>query len=405
MFRPTRGVASLARVALAGVFVAACAQAPGQSVVPTPSGSAPPAGTAGVAAPGSSAVSATRSPSPVGLRWERLNELVDVAYVHDLVRGGDGWVGVGDGCRAGCEPANWTSWFSGDGRSWTATPLPMARDSGAEQLAWGGAGYVAMGMDRRPVGNEMFTKVDVWRSDDGQAWDRTAADLELDACRGAECQHVRGIALAPSGAIVVGYAYFEDQPSAGPYVSDDGHSWALVEPAAFGVDALEVRDVESTAGEVFLFGRTCRSCPTKIWTSTEGRTWTSAGELAAMNVGSAGIATDGRRRIAALVTCSGTTDCVSEVWSSVDGGPWTRDLVRPDLQMLEVVNAGDAFVLVGLRSETYEALVSVDGSDWVTVEPGPPSDDDCGVAWLAGGPGTVILGDPDCGIWRGTLIT
>jgi hypothetical protein len=326
-----------------------------------------------------------------------------MAYAFDLVRGEDGWVGIGDGCRAGCEDPTWTTWFSADGQAWSAQPLPFARDSGPEELAWGGAGYVAMGGDREGSGDDIDVKMDVWRSSDGVTWERTPADLELGKCRGRECPFARGLALAPSGAIVVGYAYYEDEPSTGPYLSEDGERWELLEPSAFGVESLEVRDVQSTASEVFLVGRTCRTCATRIWTSTDGRTWTSAGELGATNVGSASIATHGSRLVAAVVTCPGNTRCGSEVWSSVDGGPWTQDLVRPDLDMAKVVTAGDAFVLVGLRGETYEALTSIDGSTWVTVEPGPPSDDDCGVTWLAGGPDTVILGDPDCSIWRGTL--
>ena len=213
-----------------------------------------------------------------------------------------------------------------------------------------------------------------------------------------------GSPLPLPGAIIVGYAYFEEQPSAGPYVSEDGDSWALIEPSAFGVESLEVQDVHSSDSEVYLVGRTCRSCPTRIWTSTDGRTWAAAGELGATNVGSISIANAGGTVVAALVVCPPSNPCGSEVWSSVGGGPWTRGLVRPDLHMLKVVDGGDAFVLVGLRSETFEALTSVDGTTWATVEPGPPSDDDCGVAWLAGGPGIVILGDPDCGIWRGNLV-
>ncbi len=401
MSRPLRPITILARLAIAGALVAGCAQAPGQSGVPVSSPSSPP-DTASVAPPTSRAPSEPPPPS-VGLRWERLAALADVAYVHDLVRGDGGWVGIGDGCRAGCEETTWTTWFSADSQSWPATPLPFARDSGPEEIASSSAGYVAMGVDRETVGDQFQTKVDVWHSDDGQAWDRTGTDLELETCRGRECQHVRGLAVAPSGAIIVGYAYFEDQPSSGPYVSEDGDSWALIEPSAFGVDSLEVRDVHSSDSAVYLVGRTCGSCPTRIWTSIDGRTWASAGELGATDVATASIAIADDTVVAALVTCPPSARCGSEIWSSVDGGQWTRELVRPDLEMVKVVHGGDAFVVVGLRSETYEALTSVDGSNWATVEPGPPSDDDCGVAWLAGGPGTVILGDPDCGIWRGTL--
>jgi hypothetical protein len=387
------------QVALLCVVAAGCAPAPVGSAAVTPE-------------PTPILVSPTPPASPtapaptqtVGLRWERLSELADMAYAFDLVRGDDGWVAIGDGCRAGCEQTIWTSWFSADASSWSATPLPFAGDSGPEQLAWGGPGYVAMGSDRQGIGDSTDVKMDVWRSSDGVTWERTDADLELGRCRaGVGCPAANGLALAPSGAIVVGYAFYEDEPSTGPYVSEGGQRWELLEPSAFGVETLEVRDVQSTASEVFLVGRTCRTCPTGIWTSADGQLWTPAGELAATDVATASIATNGSRLVAALVTCQGNTGCGSEVWSSVNGGPWTQDLVRPDLDVTKVVTAGDAFVIVGLRGETYEALTSLDGSNWVTVHPGPPSDDDCGVTWLAGGPGTVILGDPDCSIWRGTI--
>lgn len=389
---------------MTAAVIAGCAAPPGETSQPRSSIESPSATGSTDAPPASVAptqVPATTLPGPtVGVTWERLAVFREMGFAFDAVWGGEGWVGAGD-CWWTCDDGAATAWFSNDATKWFAEALPRANDVVVEEVASNADGYVISAMDY-DIGDVQEAFLQVWLSPNGRDWARVG-ELPLGSCL-AGCPFVRGLGLAPSGAIVVGSVAYEDQPRSGPFVSDDGTDWTLLPPSAFGTDFLDVIHVESTPSAVFVLAFPCVGCALGVWTSTNGRDWTDAGEIDAPRAASASLAVDGDRRVATIMNCPGTRSCEMQAWTSRAGGPWTLTLDAPDIHMAEVASAGGAFVLVGLRPETYIPFTSADGSMWVELGAnGLGSDDDCGVTWLAGGSGNVILGDPDCSIWLGTV--
>ena len=53
-------------------------------------------------------------------------------------------------------------------------------------------------------------------------------------------------------------------------------------------------------------------------------------------------------------------------------------------------------------SGRFGIVRSLDGLIWSAVQPDLQLDGDCSVGWLAGQMGELLLGDPDCDIWRST---
>jgi hypothetical protein len=186
-----------------------------------------------------------------------------------------------------------------------------------------------------------------------------------------------------------------------------------VEPTEFGADSnfSGRMDVIATTSGFLLMGVGCRDCPPRIYTSETGKRWRLAAELDLADAGPISLATDGRRLVGALQSCDSGT-CRTEIWSSVDGGPWARRAsIEPMAEPLLAV-AGTTFVVIGEGGPHLELMstyFSADGAAWSELIPAFRSGPDarftppCRMEFLAGGPNDVIAGARDCGAWRAVL--
>ena len=354
--------------------------------------------------------------SVLEITWEpfvRLGDMLDMAH------GGLGWVALG-ACRPGSCPSA-TVWHSADLEAWETIELPRSGDIAPVSLSANSDGYLVAAYDFDDVGDWGDAFLQVWRSSSGRSWERVG-ELRLGACNIENCPGVRGVGLAPNGAILVGAVNEGDDGSedVGPYVSDDGVTWRETTIATFsnGVELGEifVQGVESTPTDLFVYGwasplscgASCASIMT-VWSTTDGENWAEEQGFGT-GVGGLSIASDGVRRVVAVTNCPSSSDCSTDVWSGLRSTVWTNVAPALDLGNPEVVWTGDAFVLVGVRGDVvrgdqrFVGYASADGITWTEVPGdalgGPGS---CDRTWLAGGAGTVLFGVPECAAWKGIV--
>jgi hypothetical protein len=365
-------------------------------------------------------------PAGVEVRWEEATRPAagGSSTIEAMVRGDEAWVGVSDCIPGECRgvDAGVAVWTSSDGRTWSGNELTA--DSGdriAQHLAVGAAGYL---LATEEV-NRGFPRPTyrLWSSANGRTW-HAIGEIPRDGCTRKFCPSLWSLALAPSGTILAHASDHLEDESFGPFASEDGVDWRVVDPGAFGLDALVVESIQSTDAAVLLVGRSCWDCEPRLWTSTDGATWDSIDEVSVLPSSFPRLATGDGQRVIVLNTCPEAQPCGTEVWSSVDGGRWTRRITYPHVLSAEVTFAGSAFVAVGLdegcRYEPgddvcnrhielarYVVLASPDGVTWGEIpldDTMNPVDEECWPAWIAGADDTMVLGGHfDCIFWRGTV--
>ena len=328
----------------------------------------------------------------------------------DMVRGEDAWVGV-SACFGGRCPAigdGVFAWTSSDGETWSASRLPP--DPSVELAAR----YLVAGAGRYYLTTGTYTifpgpPAEIWASADGVAW-QAFGEVPRTECTRKLCANQGSLAVTPSGTVLVHAVAQMEEKSFGPYVSEDGIEWRLVEPSAFGLDSIVVDSIESTDAAVLLMGRSCWDCEARLWTSTDGTTWDPAEDVPVQLYSRPHLATGDGQRVIVLMACSAAKGCGgTEVWSSADGGPWTRRFSAPDILHAIVGFTGSAFVAVGQGEDParYVVLGSADGVTWSEIPNDStmnPADEECSPAWLVGANGTVLLGgEEECMTLRGTV--
>ena len=412
MARRVGGAAILARVTLVTLLVIGCAAPPGQSsepfgsVTPIPAVSLRPTSTP-----------APTTDATVGehllVRWEPLDELMalenwgeELGWVfHD----GERWVTFwcadhGYGCLS--------TLVSEDARTWTDAS-PAGVTSQPEDIAVGPDGWVLTGSE-----HGSNKRLEIWRSVDASTWTRAGA-FPSEYCTRLSCHYQDSLAVAPSGAIVIGSMRVDIFPpsSTGPYVSIDGVDWTLVGLDGLGVEAFEFMFIQSAPGGLVLAGTTCEGCDLRLWRSSDGMVWEDFGELPSSStrpsVGLGPIAAIGELLLASALFCD-DADCTQEMWGREAEGPWTRRGTLPEMhvQQLAVVDTGAAepafLAIAETHTSRYVALISFDGTSWTEVPAsGGPSIyeiEECeyprNVTIAAG---IIVLDAADCGVWRGTL--
>ena len=388
----TMGASNLVRAAVAAGLLAGCSPQP--STQPPPSQAAPNATPSAPAVTGRS------------VAWQPFVRLGDML---DMVHGDVGWVALKE-CPPGSCDVSATIWHSTDLETWATIDLPQSGDIVPISLSANDNDYLVAAYDYDPVGQYGDAFLQVWRSSTGRFWDRDG-ELRLGACNADHCPGVRGVGLAPNGAIVVG-AVIQNEANedlAGPsYVSTDGVTWRETTIATFSsgneLDRIIIQGIESTPDDLFVVGRACSgTCAMTVWSTTDGVYWLEE-QVLETDAEHLSFASDGVHRVAAATMCTNSTDCATDVWTGARSTAWTNVAPSLDVAVPEVAWTGDGFVLVGVRNEEFVTYVSPDGSTWTEV----PSDalaglGSCERGWLAGGAGTVMFGVPDCAVWKGIV--
>jgi hypothetical protein len=210
-----------------------------------------------------------------------------------------------------CQPAVWRS---SDGLAWDPPRfLPKHGANALTAIASGSSGWIALGDH-------------IWFSADGQAW--TAATLSLEpagdggplydggseqGCCGIE---LRAALATPSGWVVVGgVACFKCGYRGAVWLSSDGRGWRRVAytPAFEGSVMSSITRLRD--------GRLVAAGGQNVWTSDDGgQTW-SVHKVFPAEESVSVTATDGGRALLAVSSNSLADD--AKLWTSTDGQTWT----------------------------------------------------------------------------------
>jgi Tol biopolymer transport system component len=325
------------------------------------------------------------------------------------VAGGDaGFVAVGRRVfRDNATPSGGTAsaWHSNDGLAWVpataedglalGNDIPMDDEPmpGFGDVAWGPAGFVAVGID---LANGSSDRVGAaWHSGDGVAWTR----VELP-----EASRVRPAVVAWTGSayVMVGVVREDGAPRAAAWRSPDGRTWERVPDSdAFDIGGYiqfysaagtgGLADVTTaTDGSLIAVGHACTgttspedqaTCRPIALRSADGESWSSVPGPDVAGVGLASVAANGTRFVAIpggpgalrfvqapgqVVPQGGTTQVAigdETAWRLVD---------LPGVPRLErIVALGDWFVAVSTAGNRITLWSSLDGEAW-TEMPGIP---------------------------------
>ena len=205
---------------------------------------------------------------------------------------------------------------------------------------------------------------DVWRSTDGETWERLVATAAFGPT------HRHGLAVYRGSLWVIGRAYVSQYgatiPEADVWRSADGISWELVTAtAAFG--ARSDHQVAVHDGSLWVIGGQSSSWQDDVWRSADGENWVLVTTRAAALRDSSGVREDFR-----VVTWRGSLwimgghnrGAKGDVWRSADGASWTRVVAR------------------GFDSRHSHAMAVHDGSLWIVG--GYPGGDSDNHVWGSG---------------------
>jgi hypothetical protein len=265
--------------------------------------------------------------APAPIRW---NEVVLPApvsgavrvTVRDAVGCGDRWYVVG-GATGADDDDHPAAWQSLDGLSWRNVPfqpLPggfYGAQSTIYSVACSGRGVAMIGAKVGGVhGNP---RISTWYLSAGGAMTEVQAAFETYG--GPDAIDVARLAAGPSGFVIAG----NRTSGAAVWLSADATAFRLVAgaPGLAGIDGLttSISDAAVTGSGLTVVGRIRRA---------------------------------------------GRVDSDPAVWTSTDGGTWTRaDLPggRDDAVLQRVVHSGDDLVAVGVRGPSFGAWRGA-GSNW-----------------------------------------
>jgi hypothetical protein len=395
------GLWNFARLALVLGLIAGCtpqpSTLPAASSVPTPTPTEAP-----------DTVTPSRS-GGLDLSWQPFERVGDIL---DMAHGGAGWVALADCGVVLCSPGVWI-FFSPDLEVWDTIDLPRSDKVEPISVSANSDGYLVAAYAYADVGEYGTASLQLWRSTDGRSWEH-AGKLDLGTCNIEDCPRVRGVGLAPTGAIAVGDARDgDDHPIDQSRVSEDGATWRSTTIADYStgveLERVVLQGMESTPTDLFVFGHACgglapATCTTTVWSTIDGHYWAEEQSFN-QNAGRLVIASNGVERVAGVTACASAfpVDCATDVWTGLNRRAWTNVAPGLDIAAHAVAWSGDAFVLIGERDGRFATYASPDGAAWSEVpsELGGPGG--CGPVWLAGGTRTVTFGVPCGSIWMGTV--
>lgn len=290
--------------------------------------------------------------SPDGAEWRDVTpggfEGVGIAAVEEV---DGGLVGVGRGNTLDIETELAAAYLSQDGLTW--------------RQADGSADMVGQMIDVVATGDGLYAvggvpgadTAGVWRSSDGETWERVGADIEH--------AFLWSIAEGGPGLVAVGWRRNPEQPDMAVWTSADGSEWTLSpdpEESA-GFEATDVLAHED--GTLVLAGSSLQGEGGRIWFSEDGVDWTVA-QVAGMTDGAYA-----RSLVSTphgLLAVGGGDDMSARAWISGDGRSWVPlgDPV-PEAYFNDafVTDDGTLLVIGATQQGTLETGIEARAMVWV----------------------------------------
>jgi len=168
---------------------------------------------------------------------------------------------------------------------WQGAVVDETPAAAATSLIATSDGFVATGFRGNPEVNNSLGQTArpmVYRSQDGTTWQAVELPAAGDRNFAADVAHGRAGYVAV-GTVGTGCRFACPHGHSVAWVSGDGISWELVEPATFrGSVQISVTDVEYIAGTYVAVGRDERGgnhWVVGVWTSSDGRSWERVASL------------------------------------------------------------------------------------------------------------------------------
>ena len=377
-----------------------------------------------------------QAPIVVGETWDTMDfQAGPVGLLEAITFDGTNLAGVGRGnCVAdsnGTGSCHGAAWTAGPSEGWVSAPeqpgLEMGTgtptsgpEKGIFDVAAGPTGLVAIGYDYDPPRSSCkvapcTSGPGVWRSKDGQAWERIQIDLGPGVIDRFS-DPIAAIAAGPKGYVMVGFA--SDQGVPGPAVkaraaawtSPDGAGWTRAtdtadmdvgpcvdtgeSPSCGGMRAVVVTPSGFVAvGEVRTSSAADSPPQPAAWTSRDGQTWTRITEglgsgAETVNIGGylSGVTVGGPGLVAVGASCSpdcGPSATDGIVATSVDGSTWTLTRLNDASELEAVASTGRSLFAAGVRqsdggSAELQLWRSDDGVAWQRVSSLPSIPDASG---------------------------
>jgi len=287
----------------------------------------------------------------------------------DVTAGGPGFVVVGWDLDRGRRPVA-ASWISVDGLAWQEHLVELGLGDtwgavggpGFHAVAASGAALIALG----PVG--------IWRSTDGVSWERAVEPQAVNV-------RLHDVAWGPAGFVAIGPA---GGPDAETWRSDNGREWQAA-PASQALSGFCPGMIAGGPLGYTVIGSDCGD-PERpvIVTSVDGVSWTRAPNQSSVSgslLYGGGVAAGGPGWIAfGRFKPSGSQTWGTQVWVSADGLAWRRTaFLRPtapyvpcpaddNARMHDLVSFAGGYVAVGTSSCNNDphgaAWASPDGLAW-----------------------------------------
>ena len=330
---------------------------------------APPTSVAPTSSPGATplssvAPSVSTTPSAATTAWAKVCE-IEGGSLGNLIVGPEGFIAAGCAPNVEGDCGKRVVVRSIDGQVWEELEIDAPADIFFASLRRVGDRLFALGYGHYgPDGGAM-----VWTSLDGRAWSR----VESDSFR---ARTVEDIIESPFGAVAIGYKAPIDSDNTSGFLL-----WPVDDDGSFG----KPRVVATPDSRPFALGAIWTGAefiawgyrdgpridgPTTVLASSDGRTWTGRGEIAAVN---GGVATQilamGDRLVA--VGYEGRAFPLSpRAWTSDDAGrSWTSaDVPADDAAMWAIALDGSGLIAHGNTSPESDlqpvSWRSADGTAW-----------------------------------------
>ena len=256
-------------------------------------------------------------------------------------------VGVGRGDTINVDANRAAAYISDDGVSWREAENVAEMEGQLIDVVATGDGLFAVG------GVPGADAAGVWRSTDGEMWERTGGDFEH--------AFMWAIAEGGPGLVAVGWRRNPD-PDLAVWTSPDGAEWTL-SPDPEGFVGFEATDVVDRDGSLVMVGSSFTGEGGRIWYSEDGMTWEPSEVAGGMD---GAYARSLAVTPAGLVAVGGNDAMQGLAWISTDGRSWEPfgDPV-PNAFFTGAYATDDGLLVTGAtQSGTLETGIESHGMIW-----------------------------------------